>query len=122
MKFTAIILSARFWLMLMLSATLGFGTAAADIHPEDASEIACTNIDGQTEHEIVINDANNDDGEKRPSHKHHTHHCGPCHLHVVGTYGTIFTYHLSSSIALRPGANQYVPRAGPSGLYRPPRV
>mmetsp|Transcript_19117 Transcript_19117/g.24746 ORF Transcript_19117/g.24746 Transcript_19117/m.24746 type:complete len:123 (+) Transcript_19117:707-1075(+) len=122
MKIVTVICTARFWLALMLSATFGMGAAAADIHPVDAEEIACMSADAETHHAVELIDAGSDDSEQRPDHKHHKHSCGPCHLHMVGVNGLTFSYALSITSGLRPGADQHVPRAGPDGLYRPPRA
>lgn len=106
----------------MLSVTLGMGTAAADIHPVDAAELACMSADAGANHDAEFGGIEKDDSEKRPAHKHHTHSCGPCHLHMVGMNGLAFAHASPASLSLRPGADQNVPRGGPSGLYRPPRA
>jgi len=118
MKFAAFICSARFWLSVMLAVTMGMGTAAADIHPVDADEIACQSADVSESHSGI----DQDDGEQRPDHDHHAHNCGSCHVHMVGMKGSSFSLACSSSLALRPGADQSLARDGPHGLYRPPRA
>ena len=122
MKIVTVICTARFWLALMLSVTFGMGATAAGIHPVDAEEIACMTEDAEAHVNTEISDAETGNTEQRPEHKHHNHSCGPCHLHMVGMNGLTFTYALSASSGLRPGADQHVPRAGPHGLYRPPRA
>lgn len=122
MKIVTVICTARFWLALMLSVTLGMGATAADIHPVDAEEIACMTADAEAHHDAELSHTESDDPEQRPAHKHHTHSCGPCHLHMVGMNSLTFSYALSATSGLRPGADQHVPRAGPHGLYRPPRA
>lgn len=121
MEFIALICSARFWLSIIVSTTLGIGGATADIHPIDAEEIACMTASIEA-HNTERRDVEKNNGEQRPAHKHHTHNCGPCHLHMVGMTGLSFTHDVPASQRLRPGANQHIPRAGPQGLYRPPRA
>ena len=121
MKFVALICSVRLWLALVLSVTLGMGASAADIHPINADEIACMSADASAHHEADISGAGNDE-EQRPAHKHHTHNCGPCHLHMVGMNSLAVSYVSPAKLNLRPGADQSLALAGPLGLYRPPRA
>lgn len=122
MKTAALIFSARFWLAIMLSVTLSMGPAAADIHPLDAAEMACLDADAAADHNEEQEDADQNDGEQRPAHKHHTHSCGPCHLHMASMNGLSLTHSLHATLSQRPGADEHVPYAGPFGLYRPPRA
>ena len=107
MKLAALICSARFWLSVMLAVTMGMGTAAADIHPVDADEIACQSADVSENHSGI----DQDDGEQRPDHDH-----------LEAMKGSSFSLVCPSSLALRPGADQSLARDGPYGLYRPPRA
>ncbi len=122
MKTVSVICTARFWLALMLSVTLGMGATAAVNHAMDAEEIACVTTDAEAHHDAKLRDAENDYTEQRPAHKHHIHSCGPCHLHMVGMNISAFFFASRATLELRPGADQHVPRAGPIGLYRPPRA
>lgn len=94
------------------------GTASADIHPPDADEVACQSAEILEIHTGIDQDNN----ERRPDHDHHAHNCGSCHVHMVGVKASKASLALQASLALRPGANQHVARAGPYGLYRPPRA
>lgn len=122
MKFFALICSAKFWLTLMISLTMSVGTLAADIHPADADEIECEN--GEVSIQLieidVSGDTNKDSGD-RPPHHHHAHNCGTCHIHVVGPKLTQLSIALNVSRNFRLRGDQDAPRAGPLGLYRPPR-
>lgn len=106
----------------MLSVTVGMGATAADTHPVDAEEIACMTADAAAGHDAEPDDAEDNDSKQRPSHKHHTHSCGSCHLHMVSVTSLTFSYASSVTLALRPGADQHASRVGPYGLYRPPRA
>ena len=64
MKIVTVICTARFWLALMLSVTLGMGATAADIHPVDAEEIACMTADAEAHHAAEIGDTENDDSDE----------------------------------------------------------
>lgn len=122
MKIAALMCNVRLWLAIMLSITLGLVAAAEEIHPASAAEIACMASGPAAVHEINPGDAEKNDGDQQPTHRHHTHSCGPCHLHVIGTNGPTFSYATSASLSIRRGANPNIPRAAPQGLYRPPRA
>lgn len=118
MKFAALIFSARLWLVVMFAMAMTFGTSAADIHPVDADEIACQTADLAAE----LSGEEDDRDDQRPEHEHHAHNCGSCHVHIVGMKVSALNSATCISLALRPGSDQDAPRAGPKGLYRPPRV
>ena len=128
MKFVAVIFSARFWLALMVSITMGIGTAAADIHPPDPDEIACEETQALMSHDTSsttthgLNSAETDKEESQREHDHHEHSCGSCHVHLVGTKVPTVSAYFIADPNLYLGADQTVPRAGPFGLYRPPRA
>lgn len=128
MKFAAVIFSARFWLTLMVSITMGIGTAAADIHPSDPDEIACEETQTLMSHDIgslTTLGLNSDQPENKDApreHDHHAHSCGSCHVHLVGTKVPTVSAYFIADPNLYLGADQTVPRAGPFGLYRPPRA
>jgi len=128
MKYVAVIFSARFWLTLMVSITMGIGTAAADIHPPDPDEIACEDTQALMSHDIGsfttlgLNSAESDNEESQREHDHHAHSCGSCHVHLVGTKVPTVSAYFIADPNLYLGADQTVPRAGPFGLYRPPRA
>lgn len=102
----------------MLAVTMGMGASAADIHPVSADEIACQSADISESHTGIDQDS----GEQRPDHDHHAHNCGTCHVHMVGMRAANLSLVCPASLALRPGADQFLARAGPNGLYRPPRA
>jgi hypothetical protein len=112
MKFAALIFSARLWLVVMIAMTMSFGASVADIHPADADEIACQTADLAAE----------SSGDERSPHEHHVHTCGSCHVHMVGMKVSSLTNFTPVTRSLRPGSDQGCPRAGPHGLYRPPRA
>ncbi len=116
MKFAALIFSARFWLVVMFAMAMTFGTSAADIHPVDADEIACQTAD------LAVELLGDDAGDERQTHEHHAHNCGSCHVHMVGMRVGALSFANPASITLRPESDLAAPRAGPQGLYRPPRV
>lgn len=127
MKFVAIILSARFWFALMVSITMGVITDAADIHPPDPDEIACQETQIADSHDnisVFTSDDTDEDenGEHDRKHDHHAHHCGTCHMHVVDMRLSSMSLMIAGEQALSMGADQTVARAGPFGLYRPPRA
>jgi len=127
MRFAAFILSARFWLTLMMSITMGMSTAAADIHPPDPDEIACQETQIADPHgdvsALAFDIADGDEKEDHErKHDHHAHHCGTCHMHVVDMRRSSMSLMISGEQALSIGADQTVARAGPFGLYRPPRA
>ncbi|MGB0908161.1 MAG: hypothetical protein ACPGVT_11755 [Maricaulaceae bacterium] len=127
MRFIAIILSARFWLTLMVSITMGLSTAVADIHPPDPDEIDCQEIQLADSHgdasALAFDIADGDEnGEHERKHDHHAHHCGTCHVHAVDMRLSSMSLMISGEQALSIGADQAVARAGPFGLYRPPRA
>jgi len=107
----------------MVSLTMSVGALAADIHPADADEIACESSEVSPQHiDIDMSGDSNNDSEDRPAHDHHAHNCGTCHIHVVGTMVSKLSFALPISNNFMLGANQAAPRAGPMGLYRPPRA
>lgn len=102
---------------------MSVGTLAADIHPADADEIACESESVSVQHiELGSISENNDEPSERPAHDHHAHNCGTCHLHVVGSKVSQLSFALPMSHNFRLGGDQAAPRAGPLGLYRPPRA
>ena len=127
MKLFAAILSARFWLTLMMSFTMGMSTAAADIHPSDPHEAACQETQIASAHgaesALIFNIT---DGEEKDDHErehnHHAHHCGTCHMHVVIMRLGSMSLVIAGEQALSMGADQPAASAGPFGLYRPPRA
>jgi hypothetical protein len=128
MKLAAVIFTARFWLTLMVSITMSIGTAAADIHPPESDDIACQESQAIASHSGDLLSAHTQsfddpDGKDTPrDHDHHAHSCGSCHLHLVGAKVPTVSASFISVSNLYVGADQTVPRAGPFGLYRPPRA
>lgn len=126
MKILFFIFSARFWLTLFVSVAVFLGTASADIHPQDANELACEN--SETVHvdleltEISEELRRSDNDDHKPNHDHHLHHCSTCHVHSLRwEYSTLnlrdmmqekFSFLISEN----------APRRSPAGLFRPPRA
>jgi len=105
----------------MVSMTMSLGTYATEIHPVDAEEIACHSADLAAQN--IDNDSDmQDDRDNRPDHDHSAHHCGSCHVHIVGSKLSGLALTAPASLSLRPGRDQAAPRDGPLGLYRPPRA
>jgi len=127
MKFAAFIFTARFWLAVTVSVTMGMSAAVADIHPPDPDKIACQETQIADSHgDISVFTSDNTDGDEKEDHErkhdHHAHHCGTCHVHVVDMRLSSIPLMISGEQALSMGADQTVARAGPFGLYRPPRA
>ncbi|WP_156811951.1 hypothetical protein [Robiginitomaculum antarcticum] len=123
MKFVAPIFSAKFWLTLMLSMTMSVGAFAADIHPADVDDDACQSAEIVAQSDSVAVSGEIDDGQDNsPAHDHHAHSCGSCHIHIVSNKFSSLTFALSASLNFKIGVDQAAPRAGPLGLYRPPRA
>lgn len=127
MRFAAFIFTARFWLAVTVSVTMGMSTAVADIHPPDPDEIACQETQIADPHgdvsALAFDIADGDEKEDHErKHDHHAHHCGTCHMHVVDMRRSSMSLMISGEQALSIGADQTVARAGPFRLYRPPRA
>jgi len=102
----------------MLAMSVSYGGFAADIHPVDADEISCQKANIATEH----SGASQNGEDEQPDHDHHVHNCGSCHIHIAGAKITGVSQVTHSSLFLLPGSDQVAPRAGPHGLFRPPRA
>jgi hypothetical protein len=109
---------SRIALAIVLMVMMGFGSAAADIHPVDAFDIECASADLAAQ---IIGLETPDDKDK-PDHEHHAHSCGSCHFHIVGTGLSPFAFapHLNGILRLRGEESALL--AEPMGLYRPPRA
>jgi hypothetical protein len=119
MRLSGFILSVKIWLAACLVATMLIGPASADVHAMDPDTIACQALDDQL---AAFGTDRTDDGQSRPDHDHHAHTCGSCHFHLVGSFPARFVSPWGHRTVVLPEANVLAPRAGPFGLYRPPRV
>ena len=109
---------SRISLAIVLMVMMGFGSAAADIHPVDAVDIECASGDLATQ----IIDLEVPDGGGKPDHEHHAHNCGSCHFHIVGTATSPSSLAPHISGILRPRGAESALLAEPMGLYPPPRA
>lgn len=116
---TGIISSAKIWLTISVAVMMSFATVTADIHPVEPDEIVCQD-------EISSVQASNEkkpEQPNKPSHDHHAHSCGSCHIHATPLQMTSID---ASIPVVRVGYNLNAfdtpVRAGPMGLYRPPRA
>lgn len=109
---------SRISLAIVLMVMMGFGSAAADIHPVDAVDIECASADLAAQ----VVDLETPDGDDKPDHEHHAHTCGSCHFHIVGTglSPSALAPHLNG--ILRPSGEEPALLAESMGLYRPPRA
>ena len=119
MRLTGFILSLKIWLAACLVATMLIGPASADAHTMDPQTIACQVLDDMR---VQTGADRTDDGQSRPEHEHHVDACGSCHFHLVGSFQASSASRKIPGAAVWPGTNAPAPRAGPFGLYRPPRV
>lgn len=116
---TSFISSGKIWLTVCVAVMMSFATVIPDIHLVDPDEIACQD-------EVSSVKASNEKMPNQPSkapHEHHAHNCGSCHIHVT----SLQTASIDDSMPVaRAGYNLNAfdapPRAGPMGLYRPPRA
>ena len=119
MRLSGYILSVKIWLAACLVATMLIGPASADVHAMAPDTIACQALDDQL---AASGTDRKDDGQSRPDHDHHAHTCGSCHFHLAGSFPSRFVSPWGLRTVVLPEANMFAPRAGPFGLYRPPRV
>ena len=79
-------------------------------------------IESESLEKISVPDATSEEAPAHEGHEQSTHHCGSCHVHIIGG--------VADDVAMRP----HLPRqtlifpkelrvsAEADGLYRPPRV
>jgi len=119
--FNGLISSAKIWLTVCLAVLVSFATTTPDIHPVELDEIVCQDEAGPNQESSLTSD--DSDHPTGPEHDHHTHNCGSCHVHAI--YLRLASANGDISIVrVNHGFNQFdaSPRAGPLGLYRPPRA
>ena len=115
---TRFISSAKIWLTVCVAVMMSFATVTPDIHPVDADEIACQD-EGNS-----VQAANNQSPEQpnKPPHDHHAHNCGSCHIHATTLHFASLKPSIVDALGYNLNAFDAAPRAGPMGLYRPPRA
>ena len=119
MRLSGYILSVKIWLAACLVATMLIGPASADVHAIDPETIVCQALDDQG---VETSTERTKDGQSSPDHDHHVDACGSCHFHLAGSFHTSSVSRIIPDASVWPGINATAPRAGPFGLYRPPRV
>ena len=114
----------RFLLAVLMTCAVGMSATAADIHPPTADDMACDK-DAQTELHLVEADLSDPLGDRNSpdrDHDHHAHNCGSCHLHPFSLKTAAPSHQFVMAQPHTPDADQAVARAGPFGLFRPPRA
>jgi hypothetical protein len=114
----------RFLLAVLTACAFGMSATAADIHPPTADDMVC---DTEAQSGLHLNEVDlcedlGDDHDPDRDHDHHAHHCGSCHLHPFSLRAVAPATELGLSQPHMLGTDQTVPRAGPFGLFRPPRA
>ena len=119
MRLFHLLLNIRLWLVICVFATMLIGPASSDLHALDPEAITCQAFDDQG---VEKNTVRMKDGQSSPDHDHHVDACGSCHFHLAGSFPSRFVSPWGLRTVVLPEANMFAPRAGPFGLYRPPRV
>ena len=119
MRLFHLLLNIRLWLVICVFATMLIGPASSDLHALDPEAITCQALDDQG---VEKNTVRTKDGQSSPDHDHHVDACGSCHFHLAGSFHTSSVSRIIPDASVWPGINATAPRAGPFGLYRPPRV
>ena len=115
---TRFISLAKLWLTICVAVMVSFATVTPDIHPVDADEIACQD-EGNS-----VQAANKQSSEQpnKPPHDHHAHNCGSCDIHATTPHCASLKPSIADALGYNLNAYNAAPRAGPMGLYRPPRA
>jgi hypothetical protein len=118
MILTGLISSAKIWLTVCVAVMVSFATVTPDIHPVEPEEIACQDDAGTAQ----VSQEQEPDHPNKPPHDHHVHNCGSCHIHAMTLHPVADKYAISDPVGFNLAAHDAPPRAGPIGLYRPPRA
>jgi hypothetical protein len=110
--------SAKIWLTVFVAVMMSFATVTPDIHPVEPDEIACQDEGGIAQ---VSNEHSPEQPNKAP-HDHHAHNCGSCHIHATTLHFASLKPFIADTLGYNLNAFDAAPRAGPMGLYRPPRA
>lgn len=118
MIFTSIISVAKIWLTVCVALVMSFATVTPDIHPLEPEEIACQDESGA----VTASNDERPEQPNKPPHDHHAHNCGSCHIHATSLQMASVSDTISVRLGYSLNAYDVAPRAGPMGLYRPPRA
>lgn len=110
--------SAKFWLTVCVAVMMSFATVTPDIHPVEPDEIACQDEVGF----VLVSNDQAPDNPNKPPHDHHAHNCGSCHVHATSLQFASANPVISLKQGYTLNAYGLTPRAGPFGLFRPPRA
>ena len=102
-------------LSVMVAFVLAPLSSASDIeHVCDSGSLACSSVS--------FDDFSPEDTPDHEGHDHSAHHCGSCHIHLIGGLDTADSvYPYISRLGVTP-LHERRAGSGPGGLYRPPRV
>lgn len=118
MILTGLISYARIWLTVCVAVMVSFATVTPDIHPVEPDEIACQDDTGT----VQVLQGQEPDHSNKPPHDHHAHNCGSCHIHATTLQSVSAKFALSDRAGYNLTTHDASPRAGPLGLFRPPRA
>lgn len=97
---------------------MSLATVTPDIHPVEPDEIAC-----QDEGSAVQTTTDKKPVQpNQPPHDHHAHNCGTCHIHATTLQFASLKTTITDTLGYNLNTFDAAPRAGPMGLYRPPRA
>lgn len=115
---TTFISITKIWLTFSVAAMMGFATVIPDIHPAEPDKIVC-----QDEvNSVLVSNEHKPEQPNKPPHDHHAHNCGSCHIHATSLQVVSDLDFVAIGLGYNLNAYDAAPRAGPMGLYRPPRA
>ena len=115
---TRFISTAKIWLTVCVAVMMGAATVTPDIHPVEPNEIACQDEGSSAQ----VSKKQSPEQPNKPPHDHHAHNCGSCHIHATTLALASFRPSIADALGYKINASDAAPRAGPMGLYRPPRA
>lgn len=116
---SSVISLAKIWLTVCVAVMISFATVTPDIHPVEQEEVVCQD-DVDT---VYVMPSDQKPGQPvRAPHEHHAHNCGSCHIHATSLQFSSVEAALPAKIEYNSNVSDVAPRAGPTGLFRPPRV
>lgn len=117
MQDVRLIMHLRALLVIVMAAAFLIApvSASAELaHSADEEAAICGDAQGAT-----------DDPAETPNHEGHahtSHHCGTCHVHIIGSGFLPASLDFASSSKRHAFLNAVPMGLAPDGLYRPPRV
>ena len=111
------IMHLRALLVIIMAAAFLIAPASASAelaHATDKEAAICADAQGST-----------DDPAEAPIHEGHahtSHHCGTCHVHIIGGGYFPASLELATSSKRHAFSNAVAVSLSPDGLYRPPRA